>query len=169
MRRLVSRVLDGPHPWGELRVGTTARGTWRTYRLVVLPPGVDATGRRLMRLRLSWPLIGALLAFAALAVGADHVAPALLTAVTTAGYLASVVVVFRLSRRIDRATLRLSAAEYRQGGAPERLGDPDRIRAAAAALARLDAAGLDPLAYEAAWWRIYEELAAEPSGSRRPA
>ena len=51
----------------------------------------------------------------------------------------------------------------------EELGDVAAIRSAAAEFARIDDAGLDPVAYELAWWRIYNRLAAEPSGSRRAA
>ena len=169
MRRLLSRLLDGPHVWGELRVGTAARGAWRTYRLVVLPPGVDRRGRRLMRLRLCWPLAGALTAFAVLTTGAGHVGVAVLTPLVVAGYVASNAIVFRLSRDVSRATLRISAAEYPHAGAMEELGDVAAIRAAAADFARLDSAGLDPVSYELAWWRIYDRLATEPSGSRRAA
>ncbi|MGN6325902.1 DUF6611 family protein [Pseudolysinimonas sp.] len=169
MRRLVSRVLDGPHPWGEFQVGVAARGAWCTYRLMVLPPGVDATGRRLMRLRLAWPAAGALLGFLVLVAGAGHVGPLRLTSCVVTGYIASTLLVLRATRRIARTTLRISAAEYRMAGDAEQLGDVRAIREAVAAFERLDRAALDPVAYEAGWWRIYARLADEPSGSRRAA
>lgn len=51
------RLLDGERLWGSIEVFPPRYG-FHKYRLTVLPPGIDATGRRLVRAWRGWPVWG---------------------------------------------------------------------------------------------------------------
>jgi hypothetical protein len=54
-----ARVLDGQRPWGSIDFVASRQG-FRSYRLVVFPPGITDVERRLLRLWQRWPIWGAL-------------------------------------------------------------------------------------------------------------
>src|ERR1700712_2709481 len=55
-----TRLLDGDRVWGSLSVSPTHYGVTR-YWLVVFPPGIDRTERRLLRAWRAWPSWGCML------------------------------------------------------------------------------------------------------------
>ncbi|WP_156688289.1 DUF6611 family protein [Mycobacterium sp. Marseille-P9652] len=69
-----SRLLDGAHPWGSFDA-TVGRYGVRQYQLIVYPPGISSTDRRLARIWRGWPATGAALGLMAILLLGDKVAP----------------------------------------------------------------------------------------------
>jgi len=61
-------LVDGAHSWGSFDA-TPGRYGLRRYRLVIFPPGITATDRRLLRLWRAWPLGGGAFALFAVTTG----------------------------------------------------------------------------------------------------
>jgi hypothetical protein len=68
-----SRLLDGAHHWGSFDA-TVGRYGVRRYRLIVYPPGISTTDRRLARLWRGWPITGAVLGLIAIMLFGNEVA-----------------------------------------------------------------------------------------------
>ena len=164
LRRVWSRLLDGAHPWGSFDA-TVGRYGLRRYRLVIFPPGISATDRRLLRLWRGWPVGGGMLAMLAMMLLGDAVAsPGSTLLVVAAAYLGVGVVLFVLTAGV-RAGVRsmsliLLAAD---------LGPCDRqsfaewgvlVELLTTADGKLTAGTIAPAQHEALWWQAYERLGA---------
>jgi hypothetical protein len=97
LRRVWLRLLDGAHPWGSFDA-TVGRYGLRRYRLVIFPPGISTTDRRLLRLWRGWPVGGGMLALLAMMLLGDAVAsPGTTVLVVAAAYVGVAVVLFVLT------------------------------------------------------------------------
>jgi hypothetical protein len=69
-RRVLRRVVEGPHAWGELEVWPSRYG-YTSYCLALYPPGATRSERIRFRLLRAWPPIGILLGLVAGVAGAQ--------------------------------------------------------------------------------------------------
>src|ERR1700738_3494787 len=58
-KRWWSRVIDGEQVWGSIDISFRRHG-FRSYRLVVFPPGISPAERRYVRMWRAWPTWGLL-------------------------------------------------------------------------------------------------------------
>ena len=90
----LSRLLDGPHPWGSFEA-TVGRYGVRRYRLIVYPPGISAADRRLARLWRGWPISGAtLMLLVVMLFGNAAASPETVLTVAVASYVSVGVLLF---------------------------------------------------------------------------
>lgn len=155
------RVLEGRAQWGTLDVAPASPGLWQRVRLTVYPPGITRGERRLLHLRHSWPVAGAI-ASVTLMVALSDAGPVLSVAAALTLYLTGFAVLARLTRALrSRSRVVTVASEYVRGELHE-FGDVRLLRTAASRLMELDTrrrAGLvDPVSYESAWIDVYETL-----------
>jgi hypothetical protein len=154
------RLVDGAHPWGSFDA-TVGRYGLRRYRLVIFPPGITATDRRLLRLWRGWPLGGGALAlFVAMLVGG----PGTTVLVTVAAYLAVGAVLFVVTAGARGGVRTMSLTLL-----TEQLGPDDRRSfaewdAIVSVLTRADhmltTGAITRPQHEALWWQAYDRLEA---------
>jgi hypothetical protein len=163
-----SRVLDGEQVWGSIDISFQRHG-FRSYRLVVFPPGISPSERRYVRMWRAWPTWG-LLSWFILVVGSGSVlSPWAALASSTAVYLAAGVVLRALAGNVRSQVRSLRVVQIQ--------GDVDEASAAKYALlermvlllANVDAlreqGRLSVVDHEVAWWRVYECLSPHRAGS----
>lgn len=164
VRRWAHELVDGAHPWGALHIGPVDRtGRSLSYRLIVFPPGLSETERRVLVLRGRWPALGTAIGLAVSALLGEFLngwaAVAIGAAVVAAGFLATLLTAGDAAAR----TVRMSATVFNSFGDHEVFGDLEGLQRAASVLLRLDEqrrAGLvTPVDYELVWGRVYAELA----------
>jgi hypothetical protein len=159
-----ARLLDGAHPWGSFDA-TVGRYGLRRYRLVVFPPGISATDRRLLRLWRGWPVGGGTLAMLAMMLLGDAVASLGTTLLVVAAAYVGVGVVLFVRTAGVRAGVRTMSVILLAGD----LG-PREVRSFAewgvlvdlltGADGKLTAGTIEPAQHEALWWQAYECLGA---------
>lgn len=152
------RLLDGAHLWGSFDA-TMGRYGLRRYRLIIFPPGITSTDRRLLRLWRGWPLGGGAFAlFAVMLVGGGP--DSLLVA--AAAYLTVGAVLFVLTAGARGGVRSMSLILL-----TEQLGPADRRRYAewetlVSVLTRADhmltSGAITVLQHEALWWQAYDRL-----------
>jgi hypothetical protein len=167
-QRWWSRLLDGEHVWGSLHSSVNSDG-FRSYRLVVFPPGISRTERRYLRMWWGWPTWGALL-WLALVVGTAAVLSAWAAlAISTTAYLGAGALVRALAGR-RRSQVRTFRAVRVRG----HVDDPCAanymlLEAIACLLAQADGARdqgrLSAIDHELVWWHVYDCLGRTHSGS----
>lgn len=154
------RLADGAHPWGSFDA-TVGRYGLRRYRLVIFPPGISTTDRRLLRLWRAWPIGGGALAvFAVMLVGG----PLTTVVVAAAAYLTTGAALFVLTARARGGVRSMSLIFL-----TEELNADDRQRyaeweALADLLLRADhmltTGAITVPQHEMAWWQAYGRLRA---------
>ena len=85
-QRVLRRVVEGAHEWGDLEVWPSRYG-YTSYCLVVYPPGATLSERVRFRLMRSWPPLGMLLGITVV-IAAAHVLPLLVAGVIGASVYA---------------------------------------------------------------------------------
>ena len=147
------RLLDGAHLWGSFDA-TVGRYGLRRYRLIIFPPGITTTDRRLSRLWRGWPLGGGAFAlFVVMLVGGGP--DSLLVA--AAAYLTVGAALFVLTAGARGGVRSMSLIIL-----TEQLGPDDRRRyaeweAIVSVLTRADHM-LTLLQHEALWWQAHDRL-----------
>lgn len=165
LRRVWSKFLDGAHLWGSFDA-TVGRFGLRRYRLVIFPPGISATDRRLLRLWRGWPVGGAVLALLALMLLGDAVAPPGITLlVVAAAYLGVGAALFVVTAGV-RAGVRSMALILLAGDLDPRerqsFAEWDvLVDLLTTADDELAAGKIAPVQYEASWWQAYDRLGAQ--------
>ena len=167
-KRWWSRALDGEQVWGSIDISFQRHG-FRSYRLVVFPPGISPSQRRYLRMWRAWPTWG-LLSWFILVVGSGSVlSPWAALASSTAVYLAAGVVVRALAGNVRSQVRTLRVVQIQ--------GDVDEVSAAKYALLKrmvLLLANVDALReqgrltvvdHEVTWSRVYECLSPDRAGS----
>ena len=152
------RLVDGAHSWGSFDA-TPGRYGLRRYRLVIFPPGITATDRRLLRLWRAWPLGGGAFAlFAVMLVGGGPTS----VVVAAATYLTVGAVLFVLTTG-TRIGVRSMALIF----LTEELNPDDRRsyaewEAIVGVLTRADhmltTRAITRPQHEALWWQAYDRL-----------
>src|ERR1700724_193394 len=166
LRWVWSRLLDGAHPWGSFDA-TVVRHGLRRYRLIIFPPGISATDRRLLRLWRGWPVGGGMLAMLAMMLLGDAVAsPGTTLLVVAAAYLGVGVVLFVVTAGVRAGVRSMSLILL---GAD--LGPCDRqsfaewgvlVELLTTADGKLNVGTIAPAQHEALWWQGYERLGEHP-------
>jgi hypothetical protein len=159
-----SRLLDGAHPWGSFDA-TVGRYGLRRYRLVIFPPGISATDRRLLRLWRGWPVGGGMLAMLAMMLLPGAVAsPGITLVVVAATYVGVGVVLFARTAGVRTGLRAMSVILL--------AGDPGPREATSfaewgvlvdlltTADDKLAAGTIAPAQHEALWWQAYDRLGA---------
>ena len=155
------RLLEGPHPWGELRMVSPGRG-WVVLRLAVLPPGVTAIQRRALHFRAIWPVVGAVLGVLALVTAGAILSPETLTPLVVGGYLAGFAVGFVTTGDVARRVKRVNVTQFLEAGGLRSVGPLAELERVVSEFEQLDArhasGELDAVGYEHAWGRIYDAI-----------
>lgn len=167
---LRARVLDGPHRWGRLAVRPVDRTMWSTRTLVVYAPGTTTRGRVLLRLRASWPGVGALVGIAVMAGLVGSPVAGALGAVAVYGL--GFAVLARVTRRLRPGVRSVTVTTFHGHGRPEVHGDAGLLRASLDTLVvaerALRAGALRPVDFEVIWADVWTALPERPPRSERP-
>jgi hypothetical protein len=161
LRRGWLRLLDGDRPWGSIDVRPDRFGVTR-YRLVVYPPGISESERRLVRAARGWPLWGALVWVICEIFLSDLTAPWTAFAVSMAAWLGSGFVAFAMAGA-PRTRVRTMAAMVMAGHHdPISVAARDRLEELAATLIeaddRLTSGQISALQHEMVWWQVYDRM-----------
>jgi hypothetical protein len=157
--------------WGSFDAYPARYGVAR-YRLVVFPPGITASERRMLRTWRAWPLWGAALWVGLQIAGELAGMPETALIAGSMIYIAAGALTFVLADQ-TRARVRTLWAGTVAGYSHD---DVDRrysvLRVLARALDQADLAleedRISPLQHEARWWQVYDVLdAMAPAGSLR--
>ncbi|WP_156764581.1 DUF6611 family protein [Mycobacterium sp. E3247] len=160
----LSRLLDGAHPWGSYEAVVSRYGV-RRYSLIIYPPGVSTTDRRLARLWRAWPITAAaLMLLGVMVFGNATTSPGAVLTVAAVAYLSTSMLLFlRAGPRSVRARslsiiLMPNTGDVRElrrymqwRALVEMLIDADRM---------LASHEISPVEHEATWWEAYESVAA---------
>jgi hypothetical protein len=167
-KRWWSRVIDGERVWGSIDISFQRHG-FRSYRLVVFPPGISPSERRYVRMWRAWPTWGLLWWFILLVGSGSVLSPWAALASSTTVYLAAGVVVRALGGNVGSQVRTLRVVQIQ--------GRVDEAWAAKYALlertvhllANVDAlreqGRLSVVDHEVTWWRVYDSLSPDPAGS----
>jgi hypothetical protein len=155
-------MMDGEYRWGSIDIWPGRHGVHR-YRLVVFPPGISGGERRLLQLRRTWPMWGAVLWLLSAICLAGRPTPWAAIGLATVVYLGTGAIVFVMARRlrsrirtlgalmIDGRSDRRSAAAYAElESLVNTLRDAD---------AKRTEGRLSAVAHEAVCWHVYDRLA----------
>ncbi|BBY57546.1 DUF6611 family protein [Mycolicibacterium sarraceniae] len=145
--------------WGSYD-GYPARYGVARYRLVVFPPGMTDTERRLLRLWRGWPLWGAAL-WVGLQIGGELAGmPETALIAGTMVYIAVGALTFALAGETRMRVRTLCAMTMAGHGDADRRYSMLRVMARALEQADLDLVQerITPLEHEARWWRVYDVL-----------
>lgn len=160
--RFWSALLDGPRLWGSFNATVGQYGV-RRDRLVVYPPGVSRTDRRLARMWRAWPIAGAGLGLLTVMVLGETVAP--LAAVLECVLVAYVGVGLLLFMRAGPARVpvrSLSAVLVplaADAGEDRRHADWESLVEMLTGADRMLTLGaISQVQYEAIWWDAYVRL-----------
>jgi hypothetical protein len=168
-KRWWSRVSDGEQVWGSVDISVHRDG-FRSYRLVVFPPGISPSERRYVRWWRAWPTWGLLCWFLLLVGSGSVLSPWAALATSTTAYLAAGLVVRALAGKIRSQVRTLRVVKIQ--------GHVDEAWAAKYALlermvdllANADAlreqGRLSVVDHEVTWWRVYDCLSPDRAGFR---
>jgi hypothetical protein len=162
LRRASRRILDGDRPWGSIDIRRDRFGVTR-YRLVVYPPGVSESERRLVRVARGWPLWGFAVWVVCEIFAGQLTGPWTALAISTslvvgAGLLATVMA------GDSRAAVRTMYASV-MVGYPDSVstGAAEQLKGLAACLLEADDClsdgRLSPTEHEMIWWHVYDKIA----------
>ncbi len=159
--RAMTRIFEGPHPWGLYEVNASRSGVVH-YRLTVFPPGTNAAERRALARARDWPVVGAVAALVAIMIFGESLGPAFTTFAALAVYAIGVVWTRLRSRGIRSAVRSVDAVQVYDGVRNVTRGELGRILVAVATLRTLDederAGRIDEVGYEARWAAVYHAV-----------
>ena len=162
LRRGWLRVIDGDRPWGSIDIRPDRFGVTR-YRLVVYPPGITESERRLVRVARGWPLWGALVWFICEVWLNQVMGPWAALTVSTAAFVGAGAVSVAMAGA-PRARVRTMAVMVMLGQhEPVALAIRDRLEGLATRLIeaddRLKGGHISAIQHEMVWWQVYEQMA----------
>lgn len=168
--RLLTPLLDGPRAWGCLQVRPGRFGI-TYYRLVVYPPGLSVSERRLVRLARGWPLWGILLWLLCQLWLGGQMSPWPAFGASTAVFLAAGAIALGLSGSAFHRVRTLCATTMAGCDDPESRAARERLVALAAILLRADESRdrgeITVVDHELIWWRVYNLMQADSAASTR--
>lgn len=160
-QRVVRRVLEGPHGWGELEVWGGRYG-FTSSCLVVFPPGASRSERIRYRVMRAWPALGILLGVLATVAVAQRAPFVLAAGAGCAVYAVGALALAGLAGRGRRAIRTLDACRGDEGTVGLDRGpaaDLDRFAAMLILAERRHRAGdLDAVGFETVWGAVWQEL-----------
>ncbi|AKS32733.1 DUF6611 family protein [Mycolicibacterium goodii] len=161
LQRLIIRVLDGARRWGSVEIRPTRFGVVE-YRLVVYPPGMDAAERRWTRVARGWPGWGLALWFICPIWLTTSMPTWAAVATSTAITLGAGAVAAALAGEARTQVRTLLATTIVGHDDETAIAARDRLSDLASTLLdaddRLDRGELEPVEYEAIWWRVYRRM-----------
>lgn len=159
--RLLSPLLDGSRAWGCVQVRPGRFGI-TYYRLVVYPPGLSTSERRLVRLARGWPLWGMLVWLLCQLWLSGQMSPWPAFGISTAVFLASGAVTLGLSGSAFHRVRTLCATTMAGCDDPGSEAARERLVVLAAELLHADeshARGeITAVDRELIWWRVYNRM-----------
>jgi hypothetical protein len=162
LRRGWLRALDGDRPWGSIDVRPDRFGVTR-YRLVVYPPGINASERRRVRLARGWPLWGALVWVICEVWLNQALAPWAAVAISTAAYLGAGAVSVAMAGPSSSQVRTIGAMVMAGHRDPISVAARDRLEALAARLLEADelltSGRISAIQHEMVWWQVYDQMA----------
>ncbi|WP_197375663.1 DUF6611 family protein [Mycolicibacterium baixiangningiae] len=164
LTRAWHRLADGDAPWGAFDIWPDRLGTTR-FRLTVYPPGISARERRLLRAWRGWPAWGGLLWAVGVIVMVARLSPGIALFVSTALFIGTGIATFTMvgdaGRRVRTAIASVTVGFYHPAAHREARHLQELARRLAAADIERRDGTLTPVAYEAVWWQVYNDLAAD--------
>jgi hypothetical protein len=152
------RLLDGSHAWGSFDA-TVGRYGVRRYRLVIYPPGISMSDRRLLRLWRGWPVGGGMVALLAAMLVGDSTSSLLIVAAIYLGGAATLFAVTTDVRtRVRSQTLMLLSAELDPRERQRYAAWERRVDVLTRADHMLSTGAITPSQHELLWWQAYESL-----------
>ncbi len=135
----------------------------RRYGLVIFPPGISATDRRLLRLWRGWPVGGGMLALLAMMLLPDAVASPGTTLLAVAGaYVGVCAVLFVLTAGVRSGVRSMSLVLLAPDLGPHEAESFAEwgvlVDLLTTADDKLIAGTIAPAQHEALWWQAYERL-----------
>jgi hypothetical protein len=167
-KRWWSRVTDAQHVWGSIDISSQRHG-FRSYRLVVFPPGISPSERRYVRMWRAWPTWGLLWWFILVVGSGSALSPWAGLTISTAVYLAAGVVVWALAGNV-RSQVRTLRVVQIQGHVDEAwAANYSLLERMVHLLANVDAqreqGRLSVVDHEVTWWRVYDCLSPDRADS----
>ncbi|MFD3041299.1 hypothetical protein A5746_30505 [Mycolicibacterium conceptionense] len=170
--RLLTPLLDGARVWGCVQVRPGRFGI-TYYRLVVYPPGLSTTERRLVRLARGWPLWGMLVWLMCQLWLGGQMSPWPAFGASTAVFVATGAITLGLSgdalHRVRTLCVTTMAGYDDQGAAAAR----DHLVTLAATLLqadeRRDRGELTAVNHELIWWQVYNRMDADHGANTKQA
>jgi hypothetical protein len=165
-----ARVLDGQRSWGSIDFVASRQG-FRSYRLVVFPPGITDVERRLLRLWQRWPIWGALVWLLVVIPFGGTPSASMAAVAATVLYVGTGATLFMM---LGDVRTRVRAMSVVLVAGYSKLGDVATYTELKALVAILCAAdelreqgGISPAQHEAVWWRVYDRLGRDTAGTTR--
>lgn len=159
--RLLAPLLDGPRVWGCVQVRPGRFGI-TYYRLVVYPPGLSTTERRLVRLARGWPLWGILVWLLCQLWLGGQMSPWPAFGASTAVFLATGAVALGLSGNAFHRVRTMCATTMAGCDDPGSQTVRERLVVLAATLLeadeRHDRGELTAVDHELLWWQVYNRM-----------
>jgi hypothetical protein len=155
------RVLDGERVWGSIDISLSSHG-FRSYRLVVFPPGISQAERRSLRMWRAWPTWGALGWLILMICAVSVLPPWGALAWSATAYVAAGAVTFALAGN-TRSQVRTLSVVRIEGHVDARWAAKyDQLETLAGILTQADVmrgqGRLSVVEHEVAWWRVYDCL-----------
>lgn len=170
--RLLSPLLDGSRAWGCLQVRPGRFGI-TYYRLVVYPPGLGTSERRLVRLARGWPLWGMLVWLLCQLWLGGQMSPWPAFGVSTAVFLAIGAVALGLAGDAYHRVRTLCATTMAGCDDPGSAAARERLVVLAAELLhadeRRDRGDITAVDHELIWWRVYNRMHADHNANTKQA
>lgn len=154
LARYTARAMSGAHPWGLLETTVPVRYGWRSFRLMVYPPGVSAAQRCVFWLDRNVPIVAAILVLAAMLVLVPVVPPLALLLLIPVG-VAIIAGVRRLTKPLRLTVRILSVAQLDIHGSTRTYGNDCLMNRCVDELGGMDrarrAGQITPVEYERRW------------------
>ncbi|WP_166906216.1 DUF6611 family protein [Mycobacterium sp. DL440] len=170
--RLLTPLLDGPRRWGCVEVRPGRFGI-TYYRLVVYPPGLSTTERRLVRLARGWPLWGMLVWLLCQLWLGGQMSPWPAFGASTAVFLAAGAIALGLSGGAFHRVRTQCATTMAGCDDPGTQMARGRLVVLAATLLdadeRRDRGELTAVDHELIWWQVYNRMGADHGASTKQA
>jgi hypothetical protein len=161
----IAKALEGRNSWGYFETSILSRGAWMRERLVLFPPGTDASERRALTLYRRWPVVGACLALVFMMVIGVVLPPALAFTVAFSLYGVMIWRNAMTTRRLRDESLQLVVLTVATGGHVVWYGNVESMQKSRAALLKIDAGSnsgdLSASEYELEWASLFWSLEAD--------
>ena len=161
LRRTWQRALDGDRRWGSIDIRPDRFGVTR-YRLVLFPPGISDSERRLVRVARGWVLWGALV-WIFCEISLSHTTgPWTALVISTAIYLGLGLVAKAMAGDARRQVRTIGAMVMAGHHDPVSSALRHKVENLAGALMEADellARGeISATTHEMTWWRVYDQM-----------
>lgn len=162
-RRVLQRILDGPHPWGEFEVWPSRYG-YTSFCLVVYPPGAARRERLRFRAMRAWPPFGMLLGLVAMAVASQSMPAMVAFVIGGAVYGGGALALARLAGPSRRRIRTLRTCRGDDGTSALDRGPQQAMEDLSALLLaaehELRSGRIDAVEFEVVWGEVWRRLGA---------